>query len=98
MIISFRITRNVSEKYLLDFPKNQYLRGLKKTEKELLSLPFVNPRMTLVAPPALQGPSVRTGDKKNINANKIKDAKYKNLNLVKIGYVDDCSVAVETNH
>ena len=35
---------------------------------------------------------------KDINADKIKDAKYKNLNLVKIGYVDDCSVAVETNH
>ena len=51
-----------SEKYLLDFPKSQYFRGLKKTEKELLFLPFVNPRMTLVAPPALHGPSVGTED------------------------------------
>ena len=50
------------EKYLLDFPKSQYFRGLKKTEKELLFLPFVNPRMTLVAQSALHGPSVGTED------------------------------------
>ena len=37
---------------------------------------------------------------KDINARKIKDEQQNttNLNLVKVCYVDDCSVAVETNH
>ena len=37
-------------------------RAEKKPEKELLFLPFVNPRMTLVAQSALHGPSVGTED------------------------------------